>query len=94
MFAKYVFASSGTRIAMTPVRPVMRLRAARFSSYPSSAAASSMRRRVSGRTISGRASARDAVDTVTPARFATSTSRTASRGVMARMLWAVGRARR
>ena len=36
--------------------------------------------RVSGRTISGRASARDAVDTVTPARFATSTSRTAPRG--------------
>ncbi len=63
---------SGTITATFPVRPVMRPRAARFGTKPSSRTAASTRRRVSGATFSGTLMVRDTVAACTPARAATS----------------------
>jgi len=63
---------SGTMTATLPVRPVIRPRAARLGTNPSSRTAASTRCRVSGATRSGRLSARDTVAAWTPARAATS----------------------
>ena len=63
---------SGTITATLPVRPVMRPRAARFGTKPSSRTAASTRRRVSGATFSGTLMVRDTVAACTPARAATS----------------------